>query len=132
VLFFDSNKNFHAHPNNKIGNGSHFLSILDLKFSVQFISKQKFLHPNRPLKMSLVGLPVGGRFFFYSAHFFSIYRTRILLMQITKLGQRCIRRIGKEHFVSAGCDRMIWRQPATAPPAIVSGGYKRWFPSSIC
>jgi hypothetical protein len=49
VLFFDSNKNFHAHPNNEIGNGGHFLSILDLEFSVQFISEQRFLHPNRPL-----------------------------------------------------------------------------------
>jgi hypothetical protein len=50
VLFFDSKKNFYAHPNNKIGNGGHFLSILDLEFSVQFISEQKFLHPNRPLE----------------------------------------------------------------------------------
>jgi hypothetical protein len=50
VLFFDYNKNFHAHPNNKIGNGGHFLSILDLEFSVQFIFEQKFQHPNRPLK----------------------------------------------------------------------------------
>jgi hypothetical protein len=49
VLFFDSNKNFHAHSNNEIGNGDHFLSILDLEFSVQFISEQKFLHPNRAL-----------------------------------------------------------------------------------
>jgi hypothetical protein len=52
VLFLDSNKNFHAHPNNKIGNGGHFLSILDLEFSVQLISEQKFLHPNRPLELS--------------------------------------------------------------------------------
>jgi hypothetical protein len=49
VLFFDSNKNFHAHPNKEIGNGGHFLSILDLEFSIQFISELKFLHPNRPL-----------------------------------------------------------------------------------
>jgi hypothetical protein len=28
-------------------------------------------------------------------------------MQITKLGQHCIRRTGKVHFVLAGCDR--WR-----------------------
>jgi hypothetical protein len=50
VLFFDSNKNFHAHPNKEIGNGGNFLSILDLEFSVQFISELKFLHPNRPLE----------------------------------------------------------------------------------
>jgi hypothetical protein len=49
VLFFDSNKNFHAHPNNEIENGGRFLSILDLEFWVQFISELKFLHPNRPL-----------------------------------------------------------------------------------
>jgi hypothetical protein len=49
VIFFDSNKNFHAHPNKEIGNGGHFLSILDLEFSVQFISKLTFQHPNRPL-----------------------------------------------------------------------------------
>jgi hypothetical protein len=49
VLFFDSNKNFHAHPNKEIGNGGHFLSMLDLKFSVQFISELKFLLPNGPL-----------------------------------------------------------------------------------
>jgi hypothetical protein len=55
VLFFDFNKNFHAYPNNKIGNEDHFLSILDLEFSVQFISEQKFLHPNRPLYTSTPG-----------------------------------------------------------------------------
>jgi hypothetical protein len=53
VIFFDSNKNFHAHPNKEIGNGGHFLSILDLEFSVQFISELTFLHPNRPLKLNL-------------------------------------------------------------------------------
>jgi hypothetical protein len=50
VLFFDSNKNFHAHPNKEIGNGGHFLSTLDLEFSIQFISELKFLHPDRPQK----------------------------------------------------------------------------------
>jgi hypothetical protein len=48
VLPFDSNDEFHAHPNNGIENSGHFLSILDLEFYVQFISKLKFLHPNRP------------------------------------------------------------------------------------
>jgi hypothetical protein len=49
MLFFDSNKNFHAHLNKEIGNEDHFLFILDLKFLVQFIYELKFLHPNRPL-----------------------------------------------------------------------------------
>jgi hypothetical protein len=44
VLFFDSNKNFYVHPNKEIGNGDQFLSILDLEFSVQLISKLKFLN----------------------------------------------------------------------------------------
>jgi hypothetical protein len=35
-------------------------------------------------------------------------------MQITELGQHCIRRIGKEHFVSAGCDMVLSRQPTPA------------------
>jgi hypothetical protein len=60
-------------------------------------------------------------------HFFLAF-TELLLMQIIKLEQRCIRRIGKENFVSAGCDTMISRQPAPARmqlyPADTKGGLR--------
>jgi hypothetical protein len=52
VLPFDSNNEFHAHPNNGIENSGHFLSIVNLEFYIQFISNLKFLHPNRPLGYS--------------------------------------------------------------------------------
>jgi hypothetical protein len=66
---------------------------------------------------------VAPREFFFIVHFFfSIYRTRILLMQITELGQHCIRRTGKEHFVSAGRLHGLLLYP---PDAI--GGFRAAF-----
>jgi hypothetical protein len=53
VLFFDSHKNFHAHPNNEIENEGHFLSILDLEFSVEFISEQKI--PTSKQTLGVIG-----------------------------------------------------------------------------
>jgi hypothetical protein len=52
-------------------------------------------------------------------------------MQITKLGQRCIRRTGKEDFVSAGCDRIISRRRRLHGlqlyPADTKGGFRATF-----
>ena len=52
VLPCDSNNKFHAQPNNRIQIVAHFLSILDFEFSVQFNSKQIFLHPNTTLMVN--------------------------------------------------------------------------------